>query len=476
MPYELVIGLEVHVQLKTISKLFCGCSTVFGGEPNSQTCPVCLGLPGALPVANQKTIDWGILAGLAFNCKIAERMKFDRKQYYYPDLPKNYQISQFDLPLAREGFLELGGEGSTKRVGITRIHLEEDAGKLLHDISETASHVDFNRAGVPLLEIVSEPDLRSAEEAYQYLVELKAIVQYLGISTCNMEEGSLRCDTNISLRPKGAQALGTKVEIKNLNSFRAVRLAVEFEVERQTAMLDQEERIVQETRLWDAQKNCTTSMRSKEGASDYRFFPEPDLVPFMMERARIESIRKELPELPAERRARYQKEYQLSVYDSRVLTQDRNVAELLDQAVREGGDAKRIANWLMGDLMAYVKAKHGDVASLEIQPAWLVHLVQLVERGTVSGKMAKELFVQMLESRKDPEQLVAEQGLKQITDGGELEDVAREVISQNEKSVADYRGGKVNAVMFLVGQAMKRTKGKANPQQMQDILKRQMEA
>jgi len=336
--------------------------------------------------------------------------------------------------------------------------------------------VDFNRAGVPLLEIVSEPDMRSAAEAYEYLVELKAIVQYLDISTCNMEEGSLRCDTNISLRSKGTQALGTKVEIKNLNSFRAVRQAVVFETERQTAMLDQGERIIQETRLWDAQKNRTTSMRSKEGASDYRYFPEPDLVPFTMDKARIEDVRKELPELPAECRARYQKEHKLSEYDARVLTQDRTVAKLLDEAVREGADAKRVVNWLMGDLMAYVNAKRVDPGALEIQPVWLVHLVQLIDRGTVSGKMAKELFVQMLESRKDPEQLVKEQGLKQITDGGELEDVASEVISHNAKSVADYRGGKTSALMFLVGQAMKRTKGKANPQQMQDIIKRQMEA
>ena len=475
MTYETVIGLEVHLQLKTATKLFCGCSAKFGAPPNSQTCPVCLGLPGVLPVMNRRALEWGIKVALAFDGQCAEIMKFDRKQYFYPDLPKNYQISQYDQPLARRGHLDITVDGQPKRIGIHRMHLEEDAGKLLHEASATQSLVDFNRTGVPLLEIVSEPEMRSSEDAYQYLMELKAVIQYLDVSTCNMEEGSLRCDTNVSLRPIGAAAFGSKVEIKNLNSFRAVKLALEHEEKRQAAALDQGERIPQETRLWDAKAQKTISMRSKEGAADYRYFPEPDLVPFHLERELIETVRQSLPELPAQRRQRLQAAYQLSAYDAQVLTQDRTLVELFEGAVRAGAPPKPVANWLMGDLSAYVNTKGVEPATLNIHPAWLAHLVELITNGTLSGRMAKDVFLQMLERRIDPAQLVQEGSLQQVVDPAALEQIADEVLQSNAKSVEDYRNGKTNALLHLMGQAMKRSQGKANPQQMTEILKRKLE-
>ena len=474
MSYEPVIGLEVHLQLSTATKLFCGCSAAFGGAPNSQTCPVYLGLPGTLPVLNARAFDWGIRVALALDAALASTMKFDRKQYFYPDLPKGYQISQFDQPLAQRGSLEIGVGETAKRIGITRVHMEEDAGKLLHPEQGSVTFVDFNRAGVPLLEIVSEPDLRSAEETHQYLVELKAVLQYLDVSTCNMEEGSLRCDTNISLRPAGATAFGTKVEIKNLNSFRNVKLAVEHEVARQTALLDQGQRIVQETRLWNAKKQVTESMRSKEGASDYRYFPEPDLVPFVVAPDRVEQVRAALPELPRGRRARLAREHGLSVYDAQVLTQDRAMAELFEGAVRAYPKPKPIANWIMGELAAYLNAKGVTLESLKVRPEWLGHLLQLQESGTLSGPLAKQVFAAMLERGMDPRRIVEEGGLQQISDVGQLERIADEVIQEFPKSAEDYAGGKANALMYLVGQGMKRSQGKANPQQMADILKRKL--
>jgi aspartyl-tRNA(Asn)/glutamyl-tRNA(Gln) amidotransferase subunit B len=474
MDYEPVIGLEVHLQLSTTTKLFCGCPTTFGAPPNSQTCPVCLGLPGVLPVLNERAFAWGIRAALAFHCEIGQTVKFDRKQYFYPDLPKNYQISQYDKPLAARGYVDLLVDGRPKRIGLTRIHLEEDAGKLLHEGSQTESLVDFNRTGVPLLEIVSEPDLRSPEEAYQYLVELKAIVQYLDVSTCNMEEGSLRCDTNVSLRPRGTQPFGSKVEVKNLNSFRAVKQALEFEIKRQATLLEAGQLIPQETRLWDAEAQQTESMRSKEMAADYRYFPEPDLVPFMIDRTLVERLRQELPELPAQRRQRFVQAYQLSPYDAQVLTQDRQLAELFEAAAKLSGKPKPVANWLMGDLMAYLNAKRLQLLAVELQPAWLVHLLELMDNGTLSGKMAKEVFLQMLERREDPAALVEQGGLRQISDVGALEQIAGEVIAEYPKSVEDYLSGKHNALMHLVGQGMKRSQGRANPQQMTDILKRKL--
>ena len=475
MDYETVIGLEVHLQLNTATKLFCGCPAKFGAAPNSQTCPVCLGLPGVLPVLNARALEWGILAALAFDCVIAEVMKFDRKQYFYPDLPKNYQISQYDRPLCRNGHLDIIVGGQSKRIGITRIHLEEDAGKLLHDASRTESFVDFNRTGVPLLEIVSEPDMRSSEEAYQYLVELKAVIEYLGVSTCNMEEGSLRCDTNVSLRKPGAAAFGSKVEIKNLNSFKAVKQALEFEVRRQAALLGQGQRIPQETRLWDAKGMKTDTMRSKEGAADYRYFPEPDLVPFVIDPGLIEQVRAALPELPAQRRVRYQQAYQLSAYDAQVLAQQRAFGELFEGALRAGAPPKPAANWMMGDLSAYLNAKGLEPEALKLRPEWLAHLLELIANGTLSGKMAKEVFLQMLEQGADPARLVKDRGLQQIVDPGALQRIADEVLRANPKSIEDYRKGKISALTHLMGQAMKQSHGKANPQQIAEVLKRKLE-
>ena len=474
MAHQMVIGLEVHLQLSTTTKLFCGCLTKFGGAPNSQTCPVCLGLPGALPVLNERAMEWGVRVALAFDCHTAQVMKFDRKQYFYPDLPKNYQISQYDRPLAQHGHLDILVDGQPKRVGIQRMHLEEDAGKLLHEGSHTDSLVDFNRTGIPLLEIVSEPDLRSSEEAYEYLVELKAIVEYLDVSTCNMEEGSLRCDTNISLRPQGVLALGSKVEIKNLNSFRAVKLALEYEERRQQAALERGERIPQETRLWDAKAQRTDSMRSKEEAADYRYFPEPDLVPFVIDSALVGRIKAQLPELPAQRRRRVEAAYQLSAYDAQVLTRHRRLAELLEGSVSAGAKAKPAANWIMGDLLAYLNAKAIDPDTVTLRPERLAHLLELIEDGTLSGKMAKDVFVQMMECNADPVELVKAGGLRQVVDAGALEAIAEMVLAANPKSAEDYLKGKATAFTHLMGQAMKQSQGKANPQQMAEALKRKL--
>ena len=476
---ESVIGLEVHLQLNTQTKLFCGCSAQYGASPNSQTCPVCLGLPGVLPVFNERALEWGIRVALAFECRVAQTMKFDRKHYFYPDLPKGYQISQYDQPLAQHGHLDIDAASSAsgasqRRIGIRRIHLEEDAGKLLHEASRTDSFVDFNRAGVPLLEIVSEPDLRSSDEAYAYLTKLKAIIQYLEVSTCNMEEGSLRCDTNVSLRRAGETRLGSKVEVKNLNSFRAVKQALEYEARRQAVLLDKGEPIAQETRLWDAKKLSTESMRSKEEAADYRYFPEPDLVPFFISEPLIGQVNASLPELPSQRAERFQASYQLSAYDAQVLTQDRASAELFEGAVRLGASPKLVANWLMGDLLAYLNARDLEPGAITLKPEWLARLLELIGQGTLSGKMAKEVFVQMLERGVDPADVVKQEGLRQIVDVGALERLADEVIQANPKSVEAYVGGKTTALTHLMGQAMQRSRGKANPQHMTEILKRKL--
>ena len=475
MEYETVIGLEVHVQLATASKLFCGCPTKFGAPPNSHVCPVCLGLPGVLPVLNARAFEWGMKVALAFGCRLAQTMKFDRKQYFYPDLPKNYQISQYDQPLARDGHLDIVVGSATKRIGIHRIHLEEDAGKLVHDTPGPFSGVDFNRAGIPLLEIVSEPDLRDPEEAYQYLLDLKAVLRYLNVSTCNMEEGSLRCDANISLRPAGTTALGAKVEVKNLNSFKAVKAALEYERARQAAQLDAGQRVVQETRLWNARSQRTESMRSKEEASDYRYFPEPDLVPFVIESRLAQTIAGNLPELPAQRRHRLTDAYKLSAYDAHVLTQHPRLADLFEQAAAAYRDPKPVANWVMGELAAYLNVKGLEPDDLVYEPRWLVHLLDAIDNRTISGTMAKELFAESLEQRLDPQQIIAERGLRQIVDEEALSRLADEVIAGFPASAQDYRKGKMNALMFLIGKGMQRSQGKADARQLAAILKRKLD-
>ena len=474
MTYESVIGLEVHTQLLTRTKVFCGCATTFGAPPNSQTCPVCLGLPGALPVLNEAALRLGVRVALALHCQPAPLMKFDRKNYFYPDLPKNYQISQYDRPLAARGFLEIDVNDQRKRIGITRAHLEEDAGKLLHEGIQGASWVDFNRTGTPLLEIVSEPDLRTPDEAYAYLTELKAILQYIEASNCNMEEGSLRCDANVSIRPAGAKAFGVKVEIKNLNSFKAVKEALAYEARRQEEALAQGQRIMQETRLWDADKRATYPMRSKEAAHDYRYFPEPDLVPFHVDDATVAEVRRTLPELPQHRRARFVSQYGLPAYDAAVLTQEKSLGQFFEAAVNAGAAPKPAANWIMGDLQAHLNARGLSLAAAQIEPAWLAQLVQLVERQTISSKMAKVVFQEMVSTRTAPETIVERRGLRQVTDTAALEQVVDRVIAQEAETVAAYRSGKANALMRLVGQCMQATQGKANPAIVNELLRKRL--
>lgn len=474
--YETVIGLEVHAELLTESKLFCGCSTEFGAEPNTHCCPICLGLPGVLPVLNKKALDFAIKAALALNGEIAEFSKFDRKNYFYPDLPKAYQISQYDLPLARGGWVELHLEdGTAKRVGITRVHLEEEAGKSVHSgdsiIGSEYSLEDYNRVGIPLIEIVSEPDLRSPAEAHQYLERLKAILQYAGVSDCKMEEGSLRCDANVSLRPVGQKEFGVKVEIKNMNSFRAVQRALEYEVARQTEVLDSGGRIVQETRAWDEGRGVTVSMRGKEEAHDYRYFPEPDLPPMVIDREWVERLRAELPELPLARAQRFVAEYGLPVYDSDLLTSSRRLADWFEAAVTGYHDPKAVSNWVMGDLLRLLKAEDKELDDLVLTPSHLVEMLKLIDAGTISGKIAKTVFEEMFQTGKRAGEIVQEKGLVQISDAGELTRIVDAVLAANPKSVSDFRGGKEAALGFLVGQVMKETRGRANPALVNQLLR-----
>lgn len=477
MSYEVVIGLEVHTELKTESKIFCGCSTKFGSEQNTNVCPVCLGLPGVLPVLNEKVVDFAVRTGLALNCQILPFSKFDRKNYYYPDLPKNFQTSQSDLPIAVNGYLDIEVNGETKRIGITRVHMEEDAGKLVHAGTIARSDyalVDYNRTGVPLLEIVSEPDIRSAEEAKAYLEKLKAILQYIDVSDCKMEEGSLRCDANISLRPMGATQLGTKAELKNMNSFRSVQRGIEYEVERQAEVLDEGGRVIQETRSWDDGKGITISMRSKEQAHDYRFFPEPDLVPIVVDPARVEEIRTNLPELPDARKVRLVNSHGLSSYDAEVLTASRAMADYFDQVVKLGADAKAAANWLMGDLSKHLNAGEATIDECLVTPERLAGLLALLDKGTISSKIAKTVFEEMWSSGKTAETIVQEKGLVQISDEGAIIAVVEAVIAASPQSVADYQAGKERAIGFLVGQVMKQTKGRANPELVNKLLRERM--
>jgi len=469
MNYEAVIGLEVHVHLKTKTKAFCGCSTEFGAQPNSHACPVCLGLPGSLPVLNKKALELTIRTALALNCKVNNLLKFDRKNYYYPDLPKNYQISQYDMPISSEGFIIIS---SDKKIGITRAHLEEDAGKLIHE--KDSSLVDYNRSGMPLLEIVSEPDINSPDEAYEYLTNIKLILQYIGVSDCDMEKGTLRCDANISLRKSGTKSLGVKTELKNMNSFKAVRDALQFEINRQSQLLDDGERIIQDTRLWDKEKEITTSMRSKEEAHDYRYFPEPDLVPFQVDNKLIAQIRNEIPELPQKRLKRFMKEYELSEYDSNVIMQDKEMADYFEHCVKLYKNEKKVANWLTGAVAAELNSRKKTISELNLKPKALTQLLESVDKGTVSNLVAKDILTEMIDSGKPASDIVNEKGLAQVSDSGELEKFAKQVISENKKVVEDYKSGKENAIMFLVGQVMRKSKGKANPKVVIEVLKKEL--
>jgi aspartyl-tRNA(Asn)/glutamyl-tRNA(Gln) amidotransferase subunit B len=477
MEYEVVIGLEVHTELKTASKIFCGCSTSFGAEQNTNVCPVCLGLPGVLPVLNAKVLEFAVRTGLALNCRILPFSKFDRKNYYYPDLPKNFQTSQYDLPIAVDGHLDIEVDGEVRRIGITRVHMEEDAGKLVHAGTIARADytlVDYNRTGVPLLEIVSEPDIRAAEEAKAYLEKLKAILQYIDVSDCKMEEGSLRCDANISLRPKGETKFGTKAEIKNLNSFKAVQKGLEYETLRQTDVLDEGGRVVQETRSWDDARGQTVSLRSKEQAHDYRYFPEPDLVPMVVDPAWVEEIRRGLPELPDARQARLMKDYGLSAYDAGVITASRAMADYFDATIAAGADAKAAANWLMGELSRHLNAAGREIDDCPVAPGQLAALIDLQSKGTVSGKIAKTVFEEMWASGKDAAVIVKEQGLVQISDAGAVVAVVENVVAANPQSVADFKAGKERALGFLVGQIMKETKGRANPELVNKLLRERL--
>jgi aspartyl-tRNA(Asn)/glutamyl-tRNA(Gln) amidotransferase subunit B len=475
--YEIVIGLEVHAQLATRSKMFCGCPTTFGAGPNTQTCPVCLGMPGTLPVINRRAIELAVRTALAFECRVNPSCRFARKHYYYPDMPKNFQISQFEEPLAEDGGLEIDlPGGASRRIGIQRLHLEEDVGKLVHEGTlETAraSLVDYNRSGVPLMETVSHPDLRSPEEAAIYLRAFRAVLVYLGVCDGNMEEGSLRCDANISLRPRGATELGTKVEIKNLNSFRNVQRALEFEAERQARALEAGERIVQETRLWDADRAYTRSTRSKEYAHDYRYFPEPDLVPLVLDAAFIDARRAELPELPRARRERFVDAYRLPAYDAAILTQSKALADYYEAAVREAGNAKAVSNWIMSELLREIGSDdERAIAACPVTPAHLGQLVRLIDDATISGKIAKDVFEKMLRSGDAPGAIVAREGLTQVADTGELERVIEQVLATNPKPLEDWKKGKTAASQALFGLVMRATGGKANPA----IVKRLLEA
>ncbi|MCD8485813.1 MAG: Asp-tRNA(Asn)/Glu-tRNA(Gln) amidotransferase subunit GatB [Desertifilum sp.] len=478
--YEAVIGLETHCQLSTQTKIFSSSSTEFGATPNTNIDPICMGMPGVLPVLNQKVLEYAVKAGLALNCEIAKYSKFDRKQYFYPDLPKNYQISQFDLPIAEHGWLEIelsddAGNPVRKKIGITRLHMEEDAGKLVHGGSDrlsgsTYSLVDYNRAGVPLVEIVSEPDMRSGQEAAEYAQELRRILRYLGVSDGNMQEGSLRCDVNISVRPVGQKEFGTKVEIKNMNSFNAIQRAIEYEIERQTAALEAGERIIQETRLWEEGAQRTISMRSKEGSSDYRYFPEPDLPPIEVSVEQLQQWQSELPELPAQKRHRYENELGLSPYDARVLTDDRFVAEYFEAAIAAKANPKLVANWVMGDIAGYLNAQKLTIAQIALKPLILAELVQLIEANTISSKIAKDILPELLEKGGSAKELVEGKGLTQISDTAALESAIDEVIAAHPKELEQYRGGKTKLLGFFVGQVMKKTSGRADPKLTNQLL------
>lgn len=477
MKYESVIGLEIHVQLNTNTKIFCSCSTQFGSTPNSQTCPGCLGLPGVLPVLNKDVLEKGIIAGLALNCEIANYSRFDRKNYFYPDLPSAYQLSQFYKPLCLNGFVDINVNGEEKRIGITRIHLEEDAGKLIHseDSSDPNSYIDLNRAGVPLAEIVSEPDMRTADEAYEYLQKIKTIMKYTDVSDVNMEEGSLRCDVNISIREKGETRLGERVEIKNLNSFKFVKAAIEYEFARQVELAESGEikTIVQETRLWNSDQMKTTSMRSKEDAHDYRYFPDPDLTPIIIDDQYIIELRENLPELPDKKKERFISQYGLPEYDASVLTSVRQLADYYENVTATKVDAKKASNWIMSELLGQINDPE-KIEEFPVSAGSLASLLLLVDNNTINGKIAKSVFREMIETGQGPEEIVEKKGLRQVSDTGEIEKIIDLILESNPQSVEDFQNGKSKAIGFLVGQVMKESRGKANPQIVNEILMKKL--
>ena len=473
--YEAVIGLEVHAQLETATKAFCGCSTHFGDAPNSNTCPVCLGLPGALPVLNRQAVELGIRAALAIHCKIEERSRFARKNYFYPDLPKGYQISMYELPLATAGWLDIESGGDSKRIGITRLHMEEDAAKAMHEgfaDSDRNTYIDFNRGGVPLIEIVSEPDLRSAAEAHAYLTCLKQVLLYTQVSDCNMEEGSLRCDANVSVRARGAEKFGTKVEVKNLNSFRYLARALEYEIERQIGVLESGGKIGQETRLWNVAAGRTDPMRSKEFAHDYRYFPDPDLLPVTIHEAWKTKVAGEMPELPDARRARFLAEYEITAYDAGVLTATRALADYFEAAARAGAPAKSLANWIATELLRLLNDAGKEISDCPVRPEALAELIGIVDRGEITASSGKKVFAKMFDTGKPAKEIIAAEGLAQISDSGAIERVAREVVAKSPENAAKFRAGNEGVFKFFVGQVMRETRGQANPQAVNEILKR----
>ena len=474
MNYEMVIGLEVHAQLKTQSKIFCSCSTEFGKPANENTCPVCLGMPGVLPVFNKKALQLAIRACLSTNCRIAPMNRFARKNYFYPDLPKGYQISQFELPLGIDGYVNIQINGAKKKIGLTRIHMEEDAGKLIHGEnlgSPGKSYVDFNRTGVPLVEIVSEPELRSGEEAREYLTQLKSILDYAGVSNCNMEEGSLRCDANVSVRSEGQKELGIRTETKNLNSFRFVQRAIEYEFDRQIKILEQGDSVVQETRLYDSSKGVTFAMRSKEEAHDYRYFPEPDLVPVEISDEWIKETMDELPELPEQKRERFVQHYKIPEYDANVLTTSREIADYYEKSVSLYPEPKMISNWIMGELLRELKNDGQKISASPIKPEDLIDLLKLIEKGTLSAKMAKTVFGEMYQSTKPAIEIVNQKRLVQITDSSAIENLVDEILKLNTDQVEQYKNGKEKVFGFLVGQIMRKSKGQADPSLVNKLLK-----
>jgi len=467
--YEGVIGLEVHAELKTETKLFCGCSTQFGSAPNTQTCPVCLGLPGVLPVLNEKALQYTVKVGLAVGSEVSKFSKFDRKNYFYPDLPKNFQISQYDKPLCEGGTLEFSCDGETRKVGLIRVHLEEEAGKLMH-FADGESGVDFNRVGIPLLEIVSKPEIHSPDEAYDYLIGLKQLLEYLDVSDCNMEEGSLRCDANVSVRPKGQEELGTQTEVKNMNTFSGVRRALAYEIERQIEVLETGGRVVRETRRWAPDTQTTSSMRSKEEAHDYRYFPEPDLVPVVLEKAWIDDVRVTIPELPVARKMRFMEEYELSEYDAGVVTSQKAYADYFEECTRLYDNYKANCNWIMGGVLRELNERKIALDALPISPKMLTDMIRMIDEGKITSTIAKTVFAEMAQTGKPPGKIIEEKNLLPVTDAGEIEQMVEKVIAENPKPVEQYRAGKEKAIGFLMGQVMRVARGKADPQLVNRIL------